>query len=319
MTEQQSPEDILAQQKAQCPFCKIISGEIPATKVYEDKKVVVICDINPLTQGHMLVMPKEHYPLLPMIPEDVRHAMFEKVKYFSKAQKNVVVTDSNCHFIAGGGVAGQQAMHFLLHIIPAENEASRFHKPPVKLDPTALSQVTESAKKYLPQLIGQITNKPKEKKSTNTVTEEQPAQEKPVVDEARKKKLAAFIESNETMQKILREKPDEFSKLVSEQPKLSELFEGIDIRALSAKLNAAHTQSEEKAEQSNEPVKHVVTPEQKKQVGKLLEENNELRTILIQDHQKFSDTIKNTEHEELFNGIDIKTLSERVKEAYKDE
>ena len=43
-----------------CIFCKIIKGEIPSKKIYEDDKVVVIMDVNPQTDGHVLVLPKEH-------------------------------------------------------------------------------------------------------------------------------------------------------------------------------------------------------------------------------------------------------------------
>ena len=313
MSEQHNPEEILAQQKAQCPFCKIISGEIPATKVYEDELVVVICDINPLTPGHMLVLPREHYPLLPMIPEKVRQSMFEKVKYFSKAQKEVVVTETNCHFIASGGVAGQQAMHFLLHIIPTENDASRFYRRPVTLDKTALTQLTDSAMKYLPQMIGQITTKPQE---TNMQSGE-PNRQKPVQDE-RKKKLADFIESNETIRKILKEKPDEFVQLLEERQDLKELFEGIDIHALSIKLQETNSDTTHDASPKIEH-KHTVTPEQKKQVGKLLEENHDLRNTLISNPQEFITVITGTENEKIFEGIDIKTLSHRLAEAYKNE
>ena len=44
-----------------CIFCKIIDGEIPSKKVYEDELVIVIMDVNPDSNGHMLVIPKKHY------------------------------------------------------------------------------------------------------------------------------------------------------------------------------------------------------------------------------------------------------------------
>ena len=44
-----------------CVFCKIIKGEIPAKKIYEDDKVIAILDINPLVDGHVLVIPKKHF------------------------------------------------------------------------------------------------------------------------------------------------------------------------------------------------------------------------------------------------------------------
>jgi hypothetical protein len=53
----QSMEEVIAQQKEQCVFCKIISGEIPTEKVYEDDQILAIMDINPATDGHILLMP----------------------------------------------------------------------------------------------------------------------------------------------------------------------------------------------------------------------------------------------------------------------
>ena len=63
-----SPEQIAEMQKQQCIFCKIIKGDIPGKKVFQDDFVEAILDINPAAKGHTLVMPKEHYPILPVIP-----------------------------------------------------------------------------------------------------------------------------------------------------------------------------------------------------------------------------------------------------------
>jgi galactose-1-phosphate uridylyltransferase len=62
-----SQEEMLEQQKANCIFCKIVKGEIPSKKVYEDDMMLAILDINPAVKGHILVLPKEHYPIMPLI------------------------------------------------------------------------------------------------------------------------------------------------------------------------------------------------------------------------------------------------------------
>ena len=54
-----------------CIFCKIIKGEIPCYKVYEDDKVIAFLDVNPLSKGHTLVMPKEHFETVLDIPSDL--------------------------------------------------------------------------------------------------------------------------------------------------------------------------------------------------------------------------------------------------------
>ena len=71
-------------QKAQCPFCQIVDGKIPSKKVYEDDKILAILDIRPATKGHVLVMPKDHYPIMPLIPPDTFKHMFSKLKELSQ-------------------------------------------------------------------------------------------------------------------------------------------------------------------------------------------------------------------------------------------
>ena len=66
-----SPEELKELQKQQCIFCQIIDGKVNSKKVYEDDKCLAILDINPSNPGHVLLMPKEHYPLMPLIPQDV--------------------------------------------------------------------------------------------------------------------------------------------------------------------------------------------------------------------------------------------------------
>ena len=64
-TSNMSPEQIMELQKQKCPFCQIVAGKIPSKTIYEDDKVLAILDINPIAKGHVLVMPKEHYPIMP--------------------------------------------------------------------------------------------------------------------------------------------------------------------------------------------------------------------------------------------------------------
>ncbi len=108
----------LEQQKIQCPFCKIIKGDIPSKKIYEDDKLLGILDINPLTDGHILLMPKEHYPIMPLVPENTFERLFVLTKRLSRIVKSVFEKSGTTIFIANGAVAGQQSAHFMLHIIP---------------------------------------------------------------------------------------------------------------------------------------------------------------------------------------------------------
>src|SRR3989338_8906925 len=99
---QLSPEQQKAidTQKAQCPFCKIIKGEIQSKTVYEYDKIIAILDINPAAKGHLLVMPKEHYPIMPLIPPETFEYLFIKTKQISHAVKEGMLIFGDTLFIA---------------------------------------------------------------------------------------------------------------------------------------------------------------------------------------------------------------------------
>jgi histidine triad (HIT) family protein len=74
-----------------CVFCKIIKGEIPSYKVYEDDKFIAFLDINPLSPGHVQVVPKKHYRWVWDIPN--AGEFFELVKKIAIAQQKAFDTD----------------------------------------------------------------------------------------------------------------------------------------------------------------------------------------------------------------------------------
>jgi histidine triad (HIT) family protein len=119
--DKMSPEEIAEYQRQNCIFCKIIKGEIPSRKAYEDDKIIAVLDINPAAKGHVLMMTKEHYPILPVIPPEISAHMFKITKELSIAIKKAMICDKITLFVANGGIAGQQSPHFLYHIIPREN------------------------------------------------------------------------------------------------------------------------------------------------------------------------------------------------------
>jgi histidine triad (HIT) family protein len=111
----------LQEQKKQCIFCKLISGEMEAKKVFEDNVTVAMVDIYPAIKGHTLFLPKEHYPILPYLSQEEFKHLFGLVPGMCGAVKKAMVTTSCNVFIASGGVAGQQAGHFLMHIFPRDS------------------------------------------------------------------------------------------------------------------------------------------------------------------------------------------------------
>ena len=100
-----------------CLFCKIIAGEIPSTKVYEDDKVYAFRDINPQAPVHVLVLPKEHMDSANAITSENAGniaAVFEAVPKIAAAEglSDGYRVSNNC-----GADAGQTVMHIHFHLI----------------------------------------------------------------------------------------------------------------------------------------------------------------------------------------------------------
>ncbi len=105
-------------QRKNCVFCHIASGKVPAKRVYEDSECVAVLDINPANQGHMLLMPKEHYTVMFQLPEGLLDHIFLIAKGLSQAGLKAFQSRGTTVFAANGVAAGQRAPHFMLHIIP---------------------------------------------------------------------------------------------------------------------------------------------------------------------------------------------------------
>jgi histidine triad (HIT) family protein len=101
-----------------CLFCKIVAGEIPATRVYEDERTIAFMDINPGTRGHLLVVPREHaVDLLSVDPEDLaacaRTAQIMAARVSDRLEADGVNLLNSC-----GAAAWQTIFHFHVHVIP---------------------------------------------------------------------------------------------------------------------------------------------------------------------------------------------------------
>ena len=103
---------------ADCIFCKIAAGEIPATKIYEDDLVFAFLDIGPINPGHVLVIPKAHHESASTIPEATAGRMFHVGSRIGIALKRQDAYDAYNLHLADGTAAGQVVMHAHLHVIP---------------------------------------------------------------------------------------------------------------------------------------------------------------------------------------------------------
>lgn len=136
--------------KQNCIFCKIINKEIPAKVVYEDDMCLAILDINPATTGHILLMPKEHYMLMPMVPDEVLGHLTVISKYLSDLLKETFSPDDVSVFIANGAAAGQQSQHFMVHVIPRyPDDGLNFNLKGNKQSSQELSQIAEKIRSKL--------------------------------------------------------------------------------------------------------------------------------------------------------------------------
>ena len=101
-----------------CLFCKIIKGEIPSTKVYEDEKCLAFLDINPINKGHVLVIPKEHTKDLYDISEDSLKAISVVAQKVAKAVKKATGAQGVNLGMNNESAAGQVIFHAHFHVIP---------------------------------------------------------------------------------------------------------------------------------------------------------------------------------------------------------
>ncbi len=105
-----------------CIFCKIVKGEIPAKKIYEDEKVLAFLDINPVARGHLLVIPKKHFENVFDIEKDYLKDIIEIAKEMAlKIKKNLNATGVNI-LHASGKDAQQSVFHFHIHLVPRYKE-----------------------------------------------------------------------------------------------------------------------------------------------------------------------------------------------------
>ena len=98
-----------------CVFCKIVSGEIPSKRVYEDDQVIVINDLNPGAPVHVLVIPKEHTEnILTASPEILVHVK----KVLPEIVKKLGIAEKGFRIVVNTGVKGGQTVpHLHFHIL----------------------------------------------------------------------------------------------------------------------------------------------------------------------------------------------------------
>lgn len=96
-----------------CIFCKIVKGEIPSVKIYEDSLFFAFLDINPVTKGHILLIPKYHIKWIHEVDDIIISKIFILVKKIINKMRN----NLPCDFVQIT-VVGEEIAHFHIHLIP---------------------------------------------------------------------------------------------------------------------------------------------------------------------------------------------------------
>ena len=101
-----------------CIFCKIVAGEIPCFKLYEDEHTLAFMDINPASTGHALAIAKAHWENIHEIPSELAYACIATAQRVAGASQAALSPDGINLLQANGPGAGQSVQHFHIHIMP---------------------------------------------------------------------------------------------------------------------------------------------------------------------------------------------------------
>jgi histidine triad (HIT) family protein len=130
-----------------CIFCKIVSKKASSSIIYEDHDVLAFLDIRPLTEGHTLVIPKEHYVDVFDIPPELLCKVQIVVKQVSLAVKKATNADGISIIQQNGKAAGQDIFHFHSHVVPRfENQKLPHFSELKEVERAKLDEMAEKIK-----------------------------------------------------------------------------------------------------------------------------------------------------------------------------
>ncbi len=113
-----------------CIFCKMIAGEIPVTTLYEDEHILAFLDIGPISDGHTLVIPRQHCENVDQCPPQVLAQTASRLGRIAQAVKEAMQADGYNVLCNNGRAAGQVVEHLHFHIIPRKQGDGVFNRWP---------------------------------------------------------------------------------------------------------------------------------------------------------------------------------------------
>lgn len=133
-----------------CIFCKIIKGEIPCTKIYENDSIISFLDISPANKGHCLVMPKNHYETLLETPDNNINQTIIMAKKIARAMNLSLGNEGFNILINNKKEAGQLVPHLHFHIIPRfDNDNIKLNWQPKKYNNKEIDEFADKIKSFL--------------------------------------------------------------------------------------------------------------------------------------------------------------------------
>jgi histidine triad (HIT) family protein len=130
-----------------CIFCKIVKGEIPSFKVYEDDNVLAFEDINPVSEGHTLIIPKNHAENLFEISSQDLAAVQAASQKVARAIKQALNPIGVAALQLNGRGVNQEVMHYHLHLVPRAGEAPPLPMTQWELKPGDMEAIKQTAEK----------------------------------------------------------------------------------------------------------------------------------------------------------------------------
>ena len=116
--------------KNDCIFCKMAAGQVPVTKIYEDEIVLAFLDIGPVSDGHTLVIPKQHFEKLHDCPPQLLGQVGSCLGRIARAVEVAMSSDGYNVLCNNGRAAGQLVEHLHFHIIPRNSGDGVFNRWP---------------------------------------------------------------------------------------------------------------------------------------------------------------------------------------------
>jgi len=130
-----------------CIFCKIIEGEAPAHRVYEDELTMAFLDANPAADGHTLVVPRHHEARIERLPPEIYEAVWATVKRLVPPIEKVMEASASNIDVHNGRAAGQLIPHVHVHIIPRRSQSSMITDVASRMRPRSREYFEEIAEK----------------------------------------------------------------------------------------------------------------------------------------------------------------------------